>query len=194
MDLGLSGQGRGDHRRQRRHRARRRPRASPRRASHLVIAARDGDRARRRGATRSPSEHGVQAVPVACDVATAEGCARAGRRGRDGLRRRRHPDQQCRHRLATRRSWRRRTRSGSTTGTCTSWRRCGWRAAWCPAMKRARRRRHPPQRLDLRRRSRSGTSRSTTHQGGADDVLQDARQRGDQGQHPRQHASIPGWS
>ena len=47
MDLGLQGQGRRDHRRQRRHRARRRARAG-RRRRHVVIAARDGARAAER--------------------------------------------------------------------------------------------------------------------------------------------------
>ncbi|GAB3680212.1 SDR family NAD(P)-dependent oxidoreductase [Angustibacter aerolatus] len=40
---------------------------------HVVVAARGGDRARE-VAGRVAEEHGVQTLPVTCDVATAEGC------------------------------------------------------------------------------------------------------------------------
>ena len=51
----------------------------------------------------------------------------------------------------------------------------------------------PPQRLDLRRPAALVRADLQRHQGGADDVLEDARHRGRQGQHPRQlHQPRPG--
>ena len=55
-----------------------------------------------------------------------------------------------------------------------------------PVDEAARRRRHPAQRLDLRRPAALVRADLQRDQGGADDVLQDARQRAHPRQHPRQ--------
>ena len=64
----------------------------------VVIAARGEERVRAEAA-RIAATHRVKALGVACDVATRAGTDRSDRRGREGVRRRRHPDQQRRHRL-----------------------------------------------------------------------------------------------
>ena len=185
MDLESARQGRRHHRRQRRHRARRRQ--GPRRRG---CAHRASPRATPTGSTRRRAEvagraRRAGAVAVACDVATAEGCAAAGRRGREGVRRRRHPDQQCRHRQQRDDHGGARREVAVLLGPA--------RDGGGPAGARpgagdapARRRRHPQQRLDLRRAAALVRADLQRHQGGAGDVLQDAGDRVHQGQHPGQ--------
>jgi len=97
---------------------------------NLVLGARNAARVEAEAA-RVASEHGIRAIGVACDVATFEGTSAligAAERtfyGADILINNAGP-------AATRPSWTPRTKSGSTTGTCTSWRRCGWHVGWCP--------------------------------------------------------------
>ena len=97
--------------------------------ANLVLAARQGERLDEE-AKRVAAKYGVRAVPVICDVATAEGCAaliataRTSSAAPTSSSTMPAPDR-------TRPSRKRRTRSGSTTGTSTSWRRSASPAAWC---------------------------------------------------------------
>ena len=186
MDMGSARQGRGDHRRQHRHRARGRQRPCRRGRRHRASPRAQADRLRRRGAARSPSAHGVETVPVACDVATAEGSPaliaaaekafggadilinNAGTGSNETIME--APDEKWQH------YWELHVMAAVRLAR-----------GLVPGMKTARRRRDPPQRLDLRHAAALVRADLQRHQGRADDVFQDARQRGDQGQHPRQH-------
>ncbi len=64
----------------------------------MLLAARQGERLAAE-AGRIAETYGVTAVPVPCDVATGGGRAGTDRRGARQFRRRRHPRQQCRHRV-----------------------------------------------------------------------------------------------
>ena len=101
-------------------------RAFAREGAHVLIAARDRERAEAATAAIA-GEFGTRALAHACDVATAAGCASlveaaalAG--GADILINNAGTG-------STRPSRTRPTTSGSTTGTCTPWRRCGSPAA-----------------------------------------------------------------
>ena len=174
---------------QHRHRARRGRRPGGRRQPHRHGGA-AGDRLKEEAA-RVAKAHGVRTLAVACDVATAAGCdalvAAAVKEfgGADIL------------------------INNAGTGSNETIQEAPdekWQYYWdlhvmaavrlarglVPLDEAARRRRHPQQRLDLRRAAALVRADLQHHQGGADDVLQDARQRGDQGQHPRQlHQSRP---
>ena len=154
------GQGRRHHRRQRRHRPGGGGGARARRARTSSWRARQEERLKKE-ARRVAKEYGVKTLAVACDVATRRGLRRARRGDAEEVQGRRHPDQQCRHRLERDDHGGARREVAGLLGPA----RHGGGAAGARAGaldEEARRRRRPPQRLDLRRRSRSGTSRSTT--------------------------------
>ena len=103
--------------------------------AHIVMAARQGERLEKE-ARRIAKRIRRRTLAVACDVATAAGCDELIAATSEEVQAAPTSSSTTPAPAPTRRSRRRPTRSGSTTGTCTSWPRCGWRVASCPMMKK----------------------------------------------------------
>ncbi len=190
MDLGFQGQGRRHHRRERRHRAGGGGGLAAE-GAHIVMAARGEERLKKEA--RRIGER-----------IWREDAGRRLRR-RDGRRLRR-----ARRRDAKKFKGADILINNAGTGSNETIMEAPdekWQAYWdlhvmaavrlarglVPVDEEARRRRHPPQRFDLRGAAALVRADLQRHQVGADDVLQDARERGGEGQHPRQlHQSRPG--
>ena len=159
-------------------------RAFAREGAHVLLAARDRDRVVGAAAAIT-QEFGVNAVGHACDVATADGCASLVDAAK-GLRRRRHPRQQRRHRLERDHPRRPRRQVAGLLGPARHGRRPP-RPRPRAADGRPRRRRHPQQRLDLRRPAALVRADLQRHQGRPADALEEHGDRVHPHGHPGQH-------
>ena len=95
----------------------------------IVILARDAERVQREAAAIAKA-HGVRSLGLSADMSKPADIEEAAAPHRRGLRRHRHPDQQCRHRDRRDHHGGPGRASGSTSGTCTSWPRCACPGPW----------------------------------------------------------------